>query len=100
LEENDPQINLNLPEACDVSYQQSDEISRSVSETYKSALKTTKPSEKSSITADQYKDKNQDNFITLSQILEQDKIEIIQLGFQLQTEKKISLKKYDEGTEK
>ena len=42
---------------------------------------------------------NEHNFITLSQITEQEKIQIIQLGFQLQNEGKISLKKYYEGTD-
>ena len=37
------------------------------------------------------------NFITLSQISEQDQIEIIKTGFQLQAEGKISFKKYSEG---
>jgi hypothetical protein len=39
---------------------------------------------------------NQANFITLGKISEEDKIEIIKLGFQLQNEGKISLKKYSE----
>ena len=42
----------------------------------------------------QRKDSNGSNFITLSKIPEQDQIEIIQKGFQLQSEGKISLKKY------
>ena len=44
----------------------------------------------------QRKDSNGSNFITLSKIPEQDQIEIIQKGFQLQSEGKISLKKYYE----
>jgi hypothetical protein len=40
------------------------------------------------------------NFVTLGNLLEDEKIEIIQTGFQLQAEGKISLKKYYEGTEK
>jgi hypothetical protein len=39
------------------------------------------------------------NFITLSKISEEEQIEIIKLGFQLQAEGKISLKKYYESTE-
>ena len=42
---------------------------------------------------------NRANFITLGKISEQERIEIIQRGFQLQAEGKISLKKYYEGTE-
>ena len=45
----------------------------------------------------QYKALNQPNFITLGKITEEEKIEIIKLGFQLQNEGKISLKKYYEG---
>ena len=41
---------------------------------------------------------NRANFKTLGKIPEEEKIEIIKLGFQLQAEGKISLKKYDEGT--
>ena len=49
----------------------------------------------------QQKDKGLDNpnFITLGKILEQEKIEIIQIGFQRQAEGKISLKKYYESTD-
>jgi hypothetical protein len=39
------------------------------------------------------------NFITLGKISEQEKIEIIQIGFQRQAEGKISLKKYYESTD-
>jgi hypothetical protein len=42
---------------------------------------------------------NESNFITLSNITEEEKIEIIQTGFQLQNEGKISLKKYYESTD-
>lgn len=42
--------------------------------------------------------KNIKNFFTLTKILEEEKIEIIQIGFQRQAERKISLKKYYEGT--
>ena len=39
------------------------------------------------------------NFITLGKIPEQEKIKIIKLGFQLQAEGKIPLKKYYESTD-
>ena len=42
---------------------------------------------------------NGSNFITLGNISEEEKIEIIQRGFQLQAEGKISLKKYYESTD-
>jgi len=40
---------------------------------------------------------NKTNFITLGKISEEEKIEIVKLGFQLQAEGKISLKKYYES---
>ena len=51
------------------------------------------------LSSDQSKAQNSPHFITLSQISEQEKIEIIQKGFQLQSEGRISLKKYYEGTD-
>jgi len=42
---------------------------------------------------------NEDNFIALGRILEEEKVNIIQTGFQLQAEGKISLKKYYESTD-
>jgi hypothetical protein len=47
--------------------------------------------------ATQTKGKNGCNFITLGKISKQEKVEIIQLGFQLNQEGKISLKKYYQG---
>ena len=41
----------------------------------------------------------QSNFVTLSQISEKERVEIIQKGFQLQAEGKISLKKYYQSTD-
>ena len=51
------------------------------------------------ISLNQYKGLNESNFITLSKISEQEIIEIIQKGFQLNQEGKISLKKYYESTQ-
>jgi hypothetical protein len=45
-------------------------------------------------TLKQNKAENESNFVTLSQISEEERVEIIQKGFQLQAEGKISLKKY------
>jgi len=42
----------------------------------------------------QNKAENKSNFVTLSQLSEQERVEIIKKGFQLQAEGKISLKKY------
>ena len=52
----------------------------------------------SSIISNQNEIQNRPNFITLSQITEEEQIEIIKKGFQLNQEGKISLKKYYEGT--
>jgi len=57
------------------------------------------PSEEYNLPSNQNEAQNSPNFITLRQIPEQDKIEIIQLGFQRQAEGKISLKKYYESTD-
>lgn len=47
----------------------------------------------------QEKELNQHSFITLSNLSEDQKIEIIKLGFQLNQQGKISLKKYYETTQ-
>ena len=65
------------------------------SETYKRPLKPRSESDQDSIQADK---QNETNFITLGKIYENDKIEIIQTGFQFNQEGKISLKKYYEST--
>ena len=50
-------------------------------------------------TLKQNKTENESNFVTLSQISEKERVEIIQKGFQLQAEGKISLKKYYQSTD-
>ena len=62
-------------------------------------FKTAERSEEYNLPSDQEKAQNRVNFITLGTISEQEKIEIIQRGFQLQAEGKISLKKYYESTD-
>ena len=47
----------------------------------------------------QNKTENESNFVTLHQISEEERVEIIQKGFQLNQERKISLKKYYESTQ-
>jgi len=85
--ENDNKINQQVEESI------------SVSETSQSPFKTAERSEEYNIPSDQEKAQNRVNFITLGRISEQEKIEIIQRGFQLQAEGKISLKKYYESTD-
>ena len=55
--------------------------------------------EQSDSTLKQNKAENESNFVTLSQISEKERIEIIKTGFQLQAEGRISLKKYSETTD-
>ena len=64
-----------------------------------SDLKALSDSQQYNIPSDQEKAQNRVNFIALGRISEQEKIEIIQRGFQLQAEGKISLKKYYESTD-
>ena len=70
-----------------------------LSEASESPLKTAERSEEYNIPSNQDKGLNESNFITLGKISEQEKIEIIKTGFRLQTEKKLSLKKYYESTD-
>ena len=54
--------------------------------------------QQSNITSNQEKNLQGSNFTTLGKIPEQEKIQIIQTGFQFQQQGKISLKKYYEST--
>lgn len=92
LQENDTKINQQVQEP-------GDDISKSVSEASKSPVTTSKRSEEYNIPLNQKKGLSGANFITLGKISEEDKIEIIKLGFQLQNQGKISLKKYYESTQ-
>jgi len=71
--------------------------SKRLSEAPRSPFQPLSGSQQYNISSNQEKGLNRSNFITLSQIPEEEKIEIIQLGFQLQAEGKISLKKYYES---
>ena len=84
------------------------EDSNLLSEASKRPLKQSLKTEQYNLSSNQKQPQNaetnvtfakQQNFITLSQISEPEKIEIIQTGFQRQAEGRISLKKYYEGTE-
>ena len=91
LQENDERVNFEVREVQNVD-------SDLLSEVSKSPLKTAERSEKYNIPSNQKKAQNEHNFITLSKISEEEKIEIIQTGFRLNQEGKISLKKYYEST--
>jgi len=69
------------------------------SEMSKIHFKTSERSEQYNLSSKQEKALNGSNFITLGKISEQEKIEIIQKGFQLNQQGKISLKKYYESTQ-
>jgi hypothetical protein len=73
--------------------------SNTLSEASKLYFKAGETSEQYNIPSNKKKSLSEQNFITLSKITEQERIEIIQTGFQLQADGKISLKKYYEGSE-
>jgi hypothetical protein len=72
--------------------------SKSISDPPKIDFQPLSKSEEYNLSLNQEKALNEPNFITLGKISEEEKIEIIKLGFQLNQEGKISLKKYYEGT--
>jgi hypothetical protein len=96
----DPYLPQNHPKQSDVlsevrnpTYQPKDMESKSVSEASKIDFKGLSDNKQGNIPSNQEKP----NFITLGKISEEDKIEIIKLGFQLQAQGTISLKKYYES---
>ena len=89
LQENDNKFNQ----------QQATEPSESGPEDKISALTPLSKSQDYKLSSNQEKGLHEPNFITLKRISEQERIEIIQRGFQLQAEGKISLKKYYESTD-
>ena len=89
---NDSKVNLEVKEPRHP-------ISESLSEDKIRPLEPLSDSQQYNIPSDQEKAQNRVNFIALGRISEQEKIEIIQRGFQLQAEGKISLKKYYESTD-
>jgi hypothetical protein len=72
-------------------------ISESLSEASKIPLKPLSITQQYNISSNQKKGLNEPNFITFGKISEDEKIEIIKTGFQLQAESKISFKKYYES---
>lgn len=89
--ENDERVNFEVREVQKVD-------SDLLSEASKSSLKTAERNEENNIPSNQRKAQNEHNFITLSKVSKEDKIEIIQTGFRLNQEGKISLKNYYENT--
>ena len=73
--------------------------SKSFSEAPRSSLNTLSNNQLYNLSSNQEIAPNSLNFITLGNLSEDEKIEIIQTGFQLQAQGKISLKKYYESTD-
>ena len=74
--------------------------SESLSKGFQTPVKEFPSTEHYNLSSTQDKDPNEPNFITVGNLSEQEKIEIIKRGFQLNQEDKISLKKYYQSTEK
>ena len=89
---NDSKVNLEVKEPRHP-------ISESLSEASKITLKPLSITQQYNIPSNQKKGLNEPNFITFGKISEDEKIEIIKTGFQLNQEQKISLKEYYESTE-
>ena len=95
---NDPKRSDVLSEVRNPTSQTKDMESKGVSEASKSPLTPLLESGQYN-TSNQEKGLNEPNFITLGNLSENEKIEIIKLGFHLNQERKISLKKYYESSE-
>ena len=93
-----PYLPENDSEVRNPTYQRKGMESKSISDPPKIDFQQLSKSEEYNLSLNQEKALNEPNFITLGKISEEEKIEIIKLGFQLNQEGKISLKKYYEGT--
>jgi hypothetical protein len=89
----------NDSEVRNPTYQRKGMESKSVSDDSKSDSRALSNSERYNLPSNQDSGLNETNFITLGKISEEEKIEIIQTGFQRQAEGIISLKKYYESTD-
>ncbi len=99
MTENDPKRSAVRSEIRDSTSGGKDIESKTVSEEKITPVKPVSGSQEYNISSNQEKGLNRSNFITLGRIPEQERIEIIQRGFKLQAEWKISLKKYYESTD-
>ena len=79
------------------TYKTKDIESNILSEASKIDFKTSSQSQQYNLYSNQEKGLQEPNFIILSNLSEDQKIEIIKTGFQLQNQGKISLKKYYES---
>ena len=94
-----PYLPENDSEIRNPTYQRKVMESKSVSEASKSPLTPLSESQQYNIPSNEEKALNRPNFVTLGKIPEEEQIEIIKTGFQLQAEGKLSLKKYYESTD-
>jgi len=94
-----PNLISNDSEVRNPTYQRKGMESKSVSDDSKSDSRALSNSERYNLPSNQDSGLNETNFITLGKISEEEKIEIIQTGFQRQAEGIISLKKYYESTD-
>jgi hypothetical protein len=100
LTENDPKrSSAVLSEIRDTTSRGKDIESKSLSEVKITPVKPLSNTQDYNIPSNEEKALNEPNLITLGKIPEEEQIEIIKTGFQLQAEGKISLKKYYEGTD-
>jgi hypothetical protein len=99
LAQNHPKRSVILSKVNSEVRERSEQQSNTLSEASKMPLKPLSNTKQYNLSSNQNEPQNRPKFITLGNISEQEKIEIIQKGFQLQSEGRISLKKYYEGTE-
>ena len=100
LTENDTkQVNNVNSEIRDSTSRGNDSPSKTLLEAPRSPLKPLSVSQEYNIPSNEEKGPHGSNFITLSKISEEERVEIIQRGFQLNQQGKISLKKYYQSGE-
>ena len=99
MAENDPKTSTVLRKVRNPTSQTRDIESKSVSYAPKIDSKASGITEQYNLPLDTEKGLNHHNFITLANLPQEENIEIIKTGFQLQAKRIISLKKYYESTE-
>ena len=100
MQENDNKFTQQGERSEQQTKEPSNEISETVSEDKIRPVTPLSSTQQSNIPSNEEKGLQRTNFITLGKISEDEQIEIIKLGFQLNQEGKISLKNYYESTQK
>jgi hypothetical protein len=100
LQENDNKFTQQGERSEQQTKEPRNEISETVSEHKIRPVTPLSSTQQSNIPSNEEKGLQRTNFITLGKISEDEQIEIIKLGFQLNQEGKISLKNYYESTQK